>query len=252
MLRTLYTVALLSLSLLGAAQDERVNRPLLSIPEEPSRVLEEGVVGWSISLDGQWFNDRNMIPLRTKSYAREDESKELREVGLDNFDHWEFRSIKYQDDTLLVWLKFMNSGRYRYPETQQEWEDFPICHYYIFRQNDLPDTLIELGEIRRNTVPLLSSGQIKSDDLDDILPTVASEGQPRAGHPYELIIETKLTSDTSEVRFQIYESHALFNEQRGLINPILSNSKSVLGTDRMFRIAYYACDPKVFEDAFRK
>ncbi|KAB2814840.1 hypothetical protein [Phaeocystidibacter luteus] len=252
MLRTLYTLGLLSLSLLGVGQDERVDRPLLSIPEEPSRILEEGVVGWSISLDGQWFNELNMIPLRSKTYAREDESKELSEVGLDNFDHWEFRSIKYQNDTLLIWLKFMNSGRFRYPETQQDWEDFPLCHYYVFKQSELPDTLFRLGEITRTSIPLLASGQIKSDDLDDILPTVSSEGQPRDSHPYELIIETQCTSDTSEVRWQIYESHALFDEQRGLINPIISNSKSVLGTDRMFRIAYYACDPKVFEAAFHK
>lgn len=237
-------------SISASAQGSRENRPLLNISEDPDRILEENIQGWSISLDGQWYSAENTIPLRSKSYDRDNDNEHLAELGLDNFERWEFRTVEYRGKNYELWMKFTNTGGFKYPETFRRWSDAVVCTYYLFNADDIPDHPGDNGETQLHVIPLLSSGTLTTKDENEIRQIVASEAQPVEDHPFELIIQTQKTEDGSEVRWQIFARHRLFDDTRGILNPIKSNSISVLGTDRLFVIAYYACSPGVFEQAF--
>lgn len=121
---------ILSGSLLFGQSPERPKKEIPLITDVVASIKE--AQGWMLQNNGEWINNQNKIPF--KNYAQNKRKGGKYNLGLDNFDHIDIRSITINNEVLSILLIYSQGGNYEFPVLEEGWNQYNILTYYVFKE----------------------------------------------------------------------------------------------------------------------
>ncbi len=228
----------------------RENKPLPIFTKKPVKVLNEGVTGWSLSLDGQWIPKEMTIAPRLISTNEKEYKTKLSELGNDNIEELQLYPIMYGKDTLVMLVKLFNSGQYEYERTKRGWDDRLIAYYFIVDHKELQKlstigsktSIIELKMRDFGHISRTKKGRV----LDDIKQHIIIK--PKTDR--FLTFTARKDDITNKIQFQFASLHDVFSDVEGVLHDFKLNGKSVYGNKKLLDFIYYEVDAYTFQDFF--
>tara|TARA_R110002072_G_scaffold287389_4_gene453006 strand:+ start:1590 stop:2363 length:774 start_codon:yes stop_codon:yes gene_type:complete len=245
-----YIAFILFLSL-GAIAQPRINDPLPIFSSKPIETLDKGVVGWSLSTDGQWMSEKRTIPMNLNSMDKKGRLERINKIGLDNFKELRIYPVIFGADTLVLLTKLYESGYYKYKKSQRGWQKEKKCHYFIFHKSELKkldalkDSVVQVIKIN-----MLDNGVVSYEYRAQIMNKVKKKVVLDKNHGYDLIVTLQPFLKDQTLRFQFYAMHKEFDEVTGVLEDFKINGKSVYGDAGLFDHLYYETDIDKFSSFF--
>lgn len=242
-------IFLLTLSQALLAQP-RENKPLPIFTKKPVKVIDEGIMGWSFSLDGQWISSEMTIPVRLISTNKSQYETRINELGNDNINELQLYPVEFGNDTLVMLVKLYNDGSYEYERTKKGWSDHIIAYYFIFDHKELR----KLGGINTQTsnieLALLDYGQVKKTKKKNVLENIKRQVIVKEKTDRFLTFTIRKVEETKTVQFQFACLHDIFSDVEGVLHDAELRGKSIYGKDLLLDYLYYEMDLLQFQDFF--
>ncbi len=240
---------LLTLSQWLSAQP-RQSKPLPKLSEKPLKVLDEGITGWSYSLDGQWVSAEMKIPVRLISTNEDEYDTRINRLGNDNIEELQLYPVIYGNDTLVMLVKLYETGQYRYQHTQKGWDDHLMAYYFIFNQGELN----QLQTIDTNTtnieLPLRDFGLISNTSPGKVAEDIGKRLIIKPSTGRLLTFTIRKIGESEKIQFQFASLHEIFPGVEGVLNDFTLKGKSVYGNRLLLDYLYYEMDQSTFKDFF--
>lgn len=245
-----YSIFLLFISL-GALAQPRINDPLPIFASKPIETLDKGVVGWSLSKDGQWMSGKRTIPKNLNSMDKKGKLERVNKIGLDNFKELRIYPVIFGADTLVLLTKLYETGYFKYKKSQKGWQKEKKCHYFIFHKSELK----KLDALKDSVVQviylnMLDNGSVTYEYRGQIMNKVKKKVVLDKNHGYNLIVTLQPFLKNQTIRFQFYAMHKEFNEVAGVLSDFKLNGTSVYGDENLFDHLYYETDIDRFSSFF--
>lgn len=222
---------------------ERENRPLPVLAEQPYFVLKDSIKGWSRSKDGQWISEPKTIPVIGISQNEEFYQKEEHQLGLDNFLEIRAYRIKYGDKELLCLVKLYQQGKYKYPARKRGWKTYTEAHYFVVEPKDWVDLKNhDDGEVHVIRIPALDGGKLPQVDPDALVPSIRESFLLREDYDRNLVVTFQVVDDPKRTRFQIASLHEIFPDVEGVRKNFTRQGRTVYGSTQLFDYLYYEVD----------
>lgn len=243
-------IALLAFSHMLAAQP-RENKPLPFFTSKPVKVLDEGITGWSYSLDGQWISSPMTIPVRTVSRNEDQYETHLNELGNDNIDQLQLYPILYGKDTLVMLVKIYDSGNYKLKHTAKRWNSYNLAYYYVFNKNQLKKLSVQDSNVQLATLDLLDYGQLKDVKNRHVLREIKKQMiiKPRKGRQL-LFTMRKSSDDPKSLQFQFASKYENLPDVEGILHDLTVDGSSLYGSPELLDYIYYEVDATAFHNFF--
>lgn len=216
----------------------RINAPLPLINDEPLAVLEDAT-GWCLSIDKQWMSAERTIPFRANSRDEDKYESKEGELGQDNFEELALYEVNYADSSLILLVKTIRDGQYKYPSTQKGWEKkFRIFYYLVTKSSwNRVRNLQNEGLVTLN-LPLLDMGEIVTTKKKKFIDSFENSARIRKLN-VRLVIQYQ--QQFQNIRFQLYTVHNVFQTVEGVRQDFKIRNRSLYGTDELFQFLYYEC-----------
>lgn len=228
----------------------RENKPLPIFPKKPVKVLDEGITGWSLSLDGQWISGEMKIPVRLISTNEDQYETKINSLGNDNIEELQMYSLLYGQDSLVLLVKLYKTGSFKYTHTQKGWEDHLIGYYYVLNKKELQKLKNISKEVTIIELPLRDYGFITRTKKRTVLDDISKKMIIRPTTSRLLSVTARKTEGTGKIQFQIASLHEVFRDAEGVLNDFQLKGKSVYGKKVLFDYLYYEVDENIFNDFF--
>lgn len=227
------------------------NSPIPEILEESKRVIDEELIGWSKSLDGQWFSSEMTIPIRAISQDEEAYETNESELGLDNISQLLLYKINYGEELLYALIKISNSGQYRYSTTQQKWQESEIAYYYIFDKVEMK----RITDAEDNTslvkIPLRDYGALGEVRSKKILASLKKNIIIKDKTDRLLVIALKTDSENADkIYFQFSSQHKIFPDVEGVLHDFKLQGNTVYSSPLLLDYLHYEYDKGAFNKFF--
>ncbi len=226
----------------------RENKPLPEFDEKPFKVLDEGLIGWSLSKNGQWISSEMVIPNPIVSTNNRKLKDRKNQLGNDNISELQLFKMAYGKDSLVILVKFYKTGRYEFESTKKGWDEFNRGYYFVFRQSEFDKLKKIEEEVVLIKLPLLdygSLGQIKKSKTYDVLQekmVVKNEGKR--------FLTFTIQKHQDNIRFQFSNQHDLFDDVQGILNDYKVKGKSIYKSPGLLSYIYYEASSDLFYDFF--
>jgi hypothetical protein len=225
----------------------REERPLPMFTELPSSILQDSVLGWSYSLDGQWVSKEKTILPRLISRNQDAYEEKENRLGIDNFDQFQLYPVQYGEDTLLLLVKIFTDGAYKYDISKKGWKTKTNAYYYLFKMKDMRKAVVRIdSSVSVNKIPLLDGGALTDVKPKDILDAVRAKVRARERYDRVLTLVAQSVPETGKVRFHIFSLHAVFPDVEGVLRDMRKGGRSLYGDPLLFNYNYYETDQKIF------
>lgn len=245
-----YIIFILFLSLSAKAQP-RINAPLPIFASQAIESLDRGVVGWSLSKDGQWMSEKNTIPKNLNSMDKKGRLERINKIGLDNFKELRIYPVIFGADTLVLLTKLYETGYYKYKRSQRGWQKEKKCHYFIFHKSELKKLdALEDSVVQVIKINMLDNGVVTYEYRGQIMNKVKKKVVLDKDHDYDLIVTLQPFLAAQSIRFQFYAMHKEFDEVAGVLENYKINGTSVYGDEKLFDHLYYETDINKFSSFF--
>lgn len=227
------------------------NQPLPEILEKSAKVLDEGLIGWSRSLDGQWISEEMVIPARTVSANEDFYDEEVNRLGLDNISELILYPTLFGADTIYILVKVMETGQFKYKETKQKWQSATSAYYFVFDDQGfdlLKDTSRTTNIIK---IPLRDYGAIGHVKTKDIPEALEKKLVIRPKTDQIMVATIKLDGQNSDkIFFQLSSQHNIFPEVEGIVKDFTLNGRTLYGTPLLTDYLHYEYDKEGFYSFF--
>lgn len=245
-MRSLLLLLLVSTSSLAQIHK---NQPIPEIIEESVKIIDEGIIGWSKSLDGQWISSEMTIPIRAISQDELAYESDESELGMDNISHLRLYKTIYGDETLYILIKIFKSGYYRYSATQQKWQETEVAYYYIFEDLELK-SLSKVSETANLIkIPLRDYGSLGEIKSKRLLETLQKNILIKDNTDRFLVITVKLDGEHADkIYFQFSSQHKVFPDVEGVLQDLKVRGKTLYNTPLLLDYLHYEYDHKSFLD----
>lgn len=216
-----------------------------------AKVIDNDILGWSLSLDGQWVSAEMTIPVRTVSTDEEVYDDEKNQLGLDNISELILYPALYGSDTIYILVKVMHTGQYRYEATQQKWQSSTTAYYYVFNSeyfNSIKESENSTNVIKIPLRDYGSLGTVKSKQIPDALRRNLVI-KPKT----EQILVATIKFDPEiddKIYFQLSSQHIIFPEVEGVVKDFTINGRSLYGSPLLMNYLHYEYDKKSFYSFF--
>lgn len=245
------TLLLLLFSFCLAGQIHQ-NLPVPDLREKSMNVIDDYIIGWSLSLDGQWVSEEMKIPIRAVSFNVNSYESDANQLGLDNISELILIPATYGSDSLCILVKIMNTGYYKYKTTKQKWQTNTVGYYYVFDQKHLGNFQnLDTGKsvIKIPLRDFGELGELKSKHLKEKL-MQQMVIKPRTD---QLLVASIELSDQSpeKVYFQFSSQHNIFPEVEGVIKDLKLNGRTIYGTPLLIDYIHYEYDKTAFLNFFK-
>ncbi len=228
-----------------------LNRPLPEILEDDVKVIEKDIVGWSISLDGQWVSEDMIIPLRGVSENEQVHEGEENTLGLDNISKLFLYPTLFGQDTLYILVKLSESGFYEYPATQQKWTSTQMAYYYVFDAKEVKKLRSDEATVHTAKINLRDYGSIEGVKSKRIVRHLQENLVIKPKTEQLLVVHLKFDgANKDKIYFQLSSQHNVFSEIDGITKDITFNGKSLYKSPTLLNYIHYEYDKEAFFDFF--
>lgn len=214
MRKTLIAILLLINGFLIAQERVNAEKPIIGSEKLGSLT---SATGWVFNNEKEWVSRPNRIPaILDARYSAVLDTFQFKR-GIDNFEYYEFRTMKYKGGDYIILIKKFLDGNYKYPAIKQDWYDYPNFYYYVFKaSNLLAASLFEEGKPTLMKIPIVCSGETYNALNESALPLIASaiaqeevfqEGYAPPKKPYKddyLAIYASIFKEKNIAQFQIF------------------------------------------------
>lgn len=222
---------------LGVAQP-RINAPLPIINGEPLALLQEAT-GWCLSVDNQWISAEQTIPVRANSRDESKYESKEGQLGQDNFEELALYEVQYADSSLILLVKTIRDGQYKYPSTQKGWEKkFRIFYYLLTKSSWNRVRYLQNEGLVTLNLPLLDMGEIVTTKKKNFINSFENSARIRKLN-VRLVVQYQ--QQFQNIRFQIYTVHNVFQTVEGVRQDFKIRNRSLYGTEELFQFLYYEC-----------
>lgn len=239
--KTLLLITILSVFFfdLQSQSPERPKREIPLLSEVVSTL--DNATGWILQNNGEWVSERNKIPF--KEYNLNKIKRGRYQLGRENFDVIEIRSVTIKDVVYSIIIIKYEDGKYDFPLLEERWQGFKNLKYYAFKEskwnNIFPDSIIPNKPFAVN-MQLLTSGTIPDYDEKPYLYEIENSIQKAVYLQEESVSNLIFAMYPVEiegkkfVRFKFYET----------INKLEIYMKFLLDHNwlKLFRNSYYEVD----------
>lgn len=241
---------LLLFSFLISAQP-REDKPLPYFSEEPTSVMNEGIMGWSLSTDGQWVSDNKTILPRFISRNKKKYRRAANTLGLDNIEELQIYPVLYGNDTLIMLVKLFREGSYKYEVTKKGWRTYLSAYYFLFEQEEFSKLNKIKDTITQNlTIRLKDGGQINNVRRGNLTKRIKEKMLVRERYGRNLVLMIQPYTAESVVRFHIFSYHEVFKDVEGVRKDFIVDGESKYGSSELFDYIYYETKLSNFSDFF--
>lgn len=243
-------ILLLLLSANGFAQIHQ-NKPIPEIIEESVKSIDDGIIGWSKSIDGQWISKEMTIPERLNSQNIEAYETNESELGMDNIDQLLLYKTIYGGEELYTLVKIFNSGYYKYSATKQKWQSTKAAYYYIFEAGDLQKIQDISGNSTLVKIPLRDYGHLEDVKSKKILESLKKRIVIKDKTDRILSAHLKLDSEHKDkIYFQLSSQHIVFVEVEGVLNDFKLRGNTIYNSPLLLDYLHYEFDKSEFNSFF--
>ncbi|WP_417873788.1 hypothetical protein [Xanthomarina gelatinilytica] len=221
------------------------------ILEDEVNVIEEDIVGWSISLDGQWLSEDMIIPLRGVSENEQVHEGEENTLGLDNISELLLYPTMFGKDTLYILVKLSKSGYYEYAATEQRWTSTQVAYYYVF--DAIEAKRLRNDDVSANTVKikLRDYGSIEGIKRKRLVRHLKERLVIKPKTEQLLVVHIKFDAENKDkIYFQLSSQHNVFTEVDGITKDLVLNGKSLYRSPTLLNYIHYEYDKEAFFDFF--
>lgn len=185
---------------LSCSAQERVNKSMYHISDNINSILTTAN-GWRMMSDGQWKEKSNMI-ISDNKYHSEGE----------DFKYYQFRDITFENKVFTILIKHGSEWRYRYPNIQEDWSEYPYLYYVVFDNDKIKNLLtqIKASQINKLTITPLFIGKVtrfQSEQacLREIESDITSGKNTTYGRIVEFVFEIAPYTDKNITQFVFYD-----------------------------------------------
>lgn len=228
------------------------NLPIPQLDEASAKVIDEDIIGWSLSLDGQWISEEMKIPVRSVSFDEESYERDANQLGLDNISELILIPAMYGEDSLCILVKMMDNGFYKYKTTKQKWQTNTVGYYYVFNRSHLKD--LQNLENGKHTIkiPLRDYGDLgefKSKHLEEVL-LKKMVVEPTTDQLLVAAIQLD-EENPDKIYFQFSSQHNVFPEVEGVVKDLTLNGRTIYGTPILIDYIHYEYGKNAFYEFFK-
>ncbi|AEV34336.1 hypothetical protein Oweho_3386 [Owenweeksia hongkongensis DSM 17368] len=228
-----------------------LNSPLPEILEDNVKVIDEDIIGWSISLDGQWLSEDMVIPLRGVSQNEQVHVGEKNSLGLDNIYKLLLFPTIFGQDTLCTLVKLSESGFYEYSATEQKWTSTQMAYYYVFDAKELRKLIDEANTDHTTKITLRDYGSIEDIKSKKIANYLRQNMVIKPKTDQLLVIHIRFdAANKDKIYFQISSQHNVFTEVEGITKDLTLNGKSLYRSHKLLSYIHYEYDKEAFLNFF--
>ena len=230
---------LLSLSFLCMVAQHRASTPDMLFGEDPIGIIDEGITGWTYTLDGKWISGENVAYPRIQSRNNAVLNNPPYQFGIDNITQMALHEIIYGSDTVLLLVKFFENGYFKYPRTQSGWKNQKGLHYFVFEKPR--HKLSSVADTTRQTftVKLINSGTLMDVSQRKYVNRIEERINLEEKSNRLLYFDFELYKDTDVLRFMIYANHEVFHDLRGTVTDLEIKGKTLFGTPQLLDYVYF-------------
>lgn len=223
----------------GLKAQVRTDEPDVLFSEEPLGIIEEGLTGWTYSLDGKWISGENVVYPRIQSRNTDKLKNEPYKFGIDNISKMALHEIYYGADTLLLLVKFFEIGYFKYPRTQSGWKDQNGLHYFVFEKprqqlQNVTDSIRQTFKAK-----LINSGTLTDVSQRKYLKKIEERLNLLEASNRYLYFDYELYQQKDVLRFMIYSNHEVFHDLRGTNTDLSIKGKTLFGTPQLLDYVYF-------------
>ena len=233
------------------AAQPRKEKPLPQFREEPLNVIEEGITGWSYSLDGQWVSFEKHIPPIAISTAKREYKSDEAQLGLDNIQQMMLVPAKYGNDTLVTLLKIYIHGEYEFPISKKNWEEETYAYYFIFKAHHLNKLKSFDDTVTKNIrIPLLDGGTLRDLKPKNAIEEMNKNVVIRNRYDRDLVFTMQKRADQPVLMFQFYSMHEIFPDLEGVFSDYTRHGTTLYNTTELLKYLHYTMDLQKFREFF--
>ncbi|WP_417588582.1 hypothetical protein [Owenweeksia hongkongensis] len=239
-------IPLIFLSLNAVAQIH-LNSPLPEILTDEVKVIDEDIIGWSISLDGQWLSEEMIIPLRGVSENEQVHEGEENALGLDNISELRIYPTIFGQDTLYILVKLSKSGFYEYSATEQKWTSTQTAYYYVFDAKETKKLKNDEATAHTAKIKLRDYGSIEDIKSKRLVSHLKQNLVIKPKTEQLLVVHLKFDVENNDkVYFQLSSQHNIFSEIEGITKDLTLNGKSLYRSPTLLNYLHYEYDKEAF------
>lgn len=227
------------------------NQPLPEIQTESAKVIDEGITGWSLSLDGQWISKEMVIPVRGVAANTDYYEEEVNALGLDNISELILYPTKYGEETVYILVKVMHTGKFKYEATKQKWQGNTTAYYYVFDGVHF-DLLKNIDQERKVVkIPLRDFGSLGELKTKEIPEKLQQHLVIRPQTDQVLVATIKLDSEASDkIYFQLSSQDRILSDVEGIVQDFMRDGRTLYGSPFLTDYLHYEYDKNSFYSFF--
>ncbi|WP_417608096.1 hypothetical protein [Owenweeksia hongkongensis] len=245
--------SLLLLLLVSASTFAQIhqNEPIPEIDEKSVKIIDEDIIGWSKSFDGQWLSKEMTIPIRAISQDEIAYESDESELGQDNISELHLYKTKYGEEQLYTLIKIFRTGSYKYTATQQKWQETLSAYYYIFEADQMKKLLEATESNGLIRIPLRDYGLMEGIKSKKIIETLTTNLVIKNSTDRLLVAVLKLDGEHADkIYFQISSQHEIFPDVEGILNDFTLQGNTVYNSPLLLDYLHYEYDKEAFKKFF--
>ncbi len=218
---------------------EHQNQPLPQVESQPSAVIANNLIGWSLSLDGQWLSEEHIIPPRGISTNEDWYKSDVNKIGIDNISELQLYKLNFGNDTLLALVKVYENGSYRLEATKQGWKKRQDAYYYIFDAADLKSLQEISFEPTIVKIDLRDYGLLRDINADKVVSSLVKSLRILEETDRQLVVVAQ-RQQNSNIHFQLSSQHKVFKDVEGVLQDFTLRGESIYGLPKLLDYLHYS------------
>lgn len=234
----------------GLLAQTRENKPLPIFPKKPVKILDEGITGWSLSMDGQWISQEMKIPVRLISTNEDQYETKINSLGNDNIEELQIYPAIYGNDTLIMLVKIYETGAYEYQRTKKGWDDYLLAYYFVIDHKELRKLKAISSEASVIELEMKDFGLVTDVRTRNVLDDIRQKMIVKPETQRRLAFIIRKMDSTGKIQFQFASLHEVFRDVEGVLNDFQLRGRSLYGKEALLDHLYYEMDEDTFKEFF--
>lgn len=220
------------------------SRPSPTFSKEAVSSIDQNIMGWSYSIDGQWISQEMTIPPRLISSNDKKYDTHRNKLGADNINKLILFRASFGKDTLLCLVKLYSVGHYKYEAIQKGWQEYQVGYYYIFKQNELKKLKAIHEESQLIKIHLMDEGSLGKIKEGKVLDELKKKVNIQDNTNRELVFVAKTGSEDKKLYFQFASVDLNGGDVKGVVEDFTHEGHSLYGSLSLINYLHYEYDKK--------